>query len=101
VTDITSAVLAAAQPASDGVPPLCTTPRGAGGAGLPASRVHAGSSKRPRPGAVLAAGIWPLASASVTKPGHTNIRNQHANMTRFYAEREGGSGPQPLRKQPA
>ncbi len=36
--------------------------------------------------------------ADVTKPGHTNIRNQHTNMTRVYADGEGGSGPQPLSK---
>ena len=36
--------------------------------------------------------------ADVTKPGHTNIRNQHTNMIRVYADGEGGSGPHPLSK---
>ena len=102
MTDIKLSVLAAAQPAGGRVLPLCTTSVGADGTGLLASWLHpAGSVKRPRPDAVFASGIWPLTPASVMPRGHTNARNQHTTMTRVYAEREGGSGPQPLRKQPA
>jgi hypothetical protein len=97
VSNINFAVLAAALPVRDGVSPLSATRSGAG-VGLPASLpdVTAGM-KRPRP-AGIAAGSWPLAPSTVTKPGHTNIPNQHTNMTRVYADGEGGSGPQPLRK---
>ena len=98
MSNINFAVLAAAQPVRDGVSPLSATRRGAGGVGLPASLLDVTAGmKRPRP-AGIAAGSWPLALTTVTKPGHTNIRNQHTNMTRVYADGEGGSGPQPLRK---
>ena len=96
MNDIRLTVLAA----GDGVAPLRTTPLGAGRRAAAGSHA-AGSIKRPRPDAVFASGIWPLATASVMWPGDTNIRNQHTDMTRVYAKREGGSGPQPLRKQPA
>ena len=100
MSNISFAVLAAAQPARDGVSPLSAARRGAaGGVCLPASLLDvAASTKRPRPAGIFTAGSWPLASTTVTKPGHTNIRNQHTNMTRVYADGEGGSGPQPLRK---
>ena len=93
------AVLAAVQPARDGISPLSATPLGVGGVGLPASWPAAASIQRPRPGGISAAGFaLVMTLADVTKPGHTNIRNQHTNMTRVYADGEGGSGPQPLRK---
>ena len=100
MSNISFAVLAAAQPARcDGVSPLSATRRGVGGVCLPASLLDVTTStKRPRPAGIFAARSWPLALTSVTKPGHTNIRNQHTNMTREYADGEGGSGPQPLRK---
>jgi hypothetical protein len=92
------AVLAAAQPARDGISPLSAALVGAGVC-LPASWPTAGTStKRPRPGSRPAAGFTVVELAGVTKPGDTNIRNQHTNMTRVYADGEGGSGPQPLRK---
>ena len=93
------AVPAAAQPARDGVSPLSANPVAIGGVCLPAARHDAAASmKRPRPGAVSAAGFWPPTLATVTKPGHTNIRNQNTNMTRVYADGEGGLGPHPLSK---
>ena len=100
MSNISFAVLAAAQPARIGVSPLSATRRGAGGVSLPAALLDvAASTKRPRPAGFFTAGSWPLALTTVTnKPGHTNIRNQHTNMTRVYADGEGGSGPQPLRK---
>ena len=99
MSNISFAVLAAAQPARIGVSPLSATRRGAGGVSLPAALLDVtASTKRPRPAGIFAAGSWPLALSTVTKPGHTNIRNQHTNMTRVYADGEGGSGPQPLRK---
>jgi hypothetical protein len=96
--NIDLAVLAAVQPARNGMSPLSATPLGTRGVCLPASWPTA-SIKRPRLGGRPAAGfaiVMPL--ADVTKPGNTNIRNQHTNMTRVYADGEGGSGPQPLSK---
>jgi hypothetical protein len=97
-TDI--AILAAAQPGCDGLSALSATPLGTDGVCLPASwRTAAASVKRPRLGGRTAAGFaLAVTLADVTKPGHTNIRNQHTNMTRVYADGEGGSGPQPLSK---
>jgi hypothetical protein len=100
MNNIDLAVLAAAQPARDGIAPLSAAPLGVRGVCLPASWPSvAASSKRPRLDGRPAAGfaiVLPL--ADVTKPGDTNIRNQHTNMTRVYADGEGGSGPQPLSK---
>ena len=98
MNDMNLAVLAAAQPALDGISPLSATPVGVGVC-LPASwPTAAASTKRPRPGNRPDAGFAVVTLAGVTKPGDTNIRNQHTNMTRGYADGEGGSGPQPLRK---
>jgi hypothetical protein len=100
VKNIDLAVLAAVQPGRDGISPLSATPLGTGGVCLPASwRTAAASIKRPRLGGRAATGFAPVMTLTdVTKPGHTNIRNQHTNMTRVYADGEGGSGPQPLSK---
>ncbi len=100
MNNIDLAVLAAAQPARDGISPLSTAPLGVSGVCPPASwRSVTASIKRPRLGGRCAAGFaLAVTLADVTKPGHTNIRNQHTNMTRVYADGEGGSGPQPLSK---
>jgi len=98
VNNIDLAVLAAVQPGRDGISPLSATPLGTSGVCLPASwRTAAASIKRPRLGGRTATGFaLVMTLADVTKPGHTNIRNQHT--TRVYADGEGGSGPQPLSK---
>jgi hypothetical protein len=99
VNNIYLAVPAAVQPGRDGVSPLSATPLGTSGVCLPASWRTADSIKRPRLAGRTATGFaLVMTLADVTKPGHTNIRNQHTNMTRVYADGEGGSGPQPLSK---
>jgi hypothetical protein len=99
VNNIDLAVLAAVQPGRDGISPLSATPLGTSGVCLPAAWPTAASIKRPRLGGRTATGFaLVMTLADVTKPGHTNIRNQHTNMTRVYADGEGGSGPQPLSK---
>lgn len=99
MNNIYLAVPAAVQPGRDGISPLSATPLGTSGVCLPASWRAAGSIKRPRLGGRTATGLaLVMTLADVTKPGHTNIRNQHTNMTRVYADGEGGSGPQPLSK---
>ena len=99
MNNIDLAVLAAVQPGRDGISPLSATPLGTSGVCLPASWRGAASIKRPRLSGRTAAGFaLAMTLADVTKPGHTNIRNQHTNMTRVYADGEGGSGPQPLSK---
>ena len=99
MNNIYLAVPAAVQPGRDGISPLSATPLGTSGVCLPASWRTADSIKRPRLGGRTATGFaLVMTLADVTKPGHTNIRNQHTNMTRVYADGEGGSGPQPLRK---
>jgi len=99
VNSIYLAVPAAVQPGRDGISPLSATPLGTSGVCLPASWRTAGGIKRPRLGGRTATGFaLVMTLADVTKPGHTNIRNQRTNMTRVYADGEGGSGPQPLSK---
>ncbi len=94
-------VPAAAQPGRDGISPLSTAQVGAGGVCLPASWRAAASSKRPRLGGrSVAEFALAMTLSAVTKPGHTNIRN-HTYMTRVNADGDGGSGPHPLREQPA
>ena len=99
MNNIYLAVPAAVQPGRDGISPLSATPLGTSGVCLPASWRTADSIKRPRLGGRTATGFaLVMTLADVTKPGHTNIRNQHTNMTRVYADGAGGSGPQPLSK---
>jgi hypothetical protein len=99
VNNIDLAVPAAVQPGRDGISPLSATPLGESSVCLPASWRTAASIKRPRLGGRAATGFaLAMTPAGVTKPGHTNIRDQHTNMTRVYADGEGGSGPQPLSK---
>ncbi len=100
MSKIDLAVLVAVQPGRDGISPLSATPLGTSGVCPPASwRTAAASIKRPRLGGRAATGFaLVMTLADVTKPGQTNIRNQHTNMTRVYADGEGGSGPQPLSK---
>lgn len=91
--------LAAVQPGRGGISPLSATPLGTSGVCLPASWRTAASIKRPRLGGRTATGFaLVMTLADATKPGHTNIRNQHTSMIRVYADGEGGSGPHPLSK---
>jgi len=103
MTNIDLAVLADVQPARNGMSPLSATPLGTSGVCLSASWPTAAASiKRPRRGGRPATGfaiVMPL--ADVTKPGDTNIRNQHTNTTRVYADGEGASGPQQPLSKPA
>lgn len=101
--NIDLAVPAAEQHGGNGASPLAAALRNAGGGCVPAVwRGDAATAVQARLGGRVPAGfVRTRTPGTGTKPGQPNIRKQYTHMTRVSADGEGGSGPYPLRAQPA